>query len=493
MPVAKSQPLSANKVRTRFAPSPTGALHAGTVRTALFAWLTARHTGGDFILRIEDTDKGREVEGGIKNITESLKYLGLNWDEGPEVDGQHGPYIQSERLEIYKEWAEKLLKTGRAYADPYSPEEVDKFRKAAQAAKKPFLFRDHRPDKPPAWDGSQPLRFKSEPRTYNWADAVMGELASGPEVIDDFIILKSDGYPTYNFAHIIDDYLMEISHVIRSQEFISSVPNYMNLYEALEFKPPVMATVPNVLGDDGKRKLSKREGAKQLLDYQKMGILPEALMNALATTGWNDGTEQELFSKDELIKKFSLDRVQRSGAHFDERRMLWLNGHYIRELKPTQLAEQVEAFWPAAAKQADSKYRQQVLELVQERLKYLAELPKLTSFFFEEPDPKAVKDLLQNTVDKQLEKLSAIEQFDMLKIVRQKLGGSNFSEAVIQETLNDLLESLQTKPGILFALVRVAVTGSPVSPEIFGTLAVLGKDESLKRIDQAVSLLESLA
>ena len=272
-------------IRTRFAPSPTGFMHVGAARTALFAWLLARQAGnnGTFILRIEDTDKQREVEGSIAHIGDSLQWLGVQWDEGIAVGGPHQPYIQSERLEIYKEWAQRLVDAGRAYADPYSPQELDAFREKAKAEKRPFLYRDHRPEQPPAWDGSQPLRFKSNPQNYTWHDAVMGELSSGEEAIDDFIIIKSDGYPTYNFCHIVDDAIMEVTHVLRSQEFLSSTPKFLNLYDALKLKRPVLATLPFVMAIDGKKKLGKRDGAKDILDYGKEGYLPEAMVNFLAS------------------------------------------------------------------------------------------------------------------------------------------------------------------------------------------------------------------
>jgi len=361
-------------VRTRFAPSPTGYLHVGGIRTALFAWLIARQNGGEFILRIEDTDQAREVEGSAQHIIDSLKVLGMDYDQGP--------YYQSQRLEIYRKWAQTLIDAGRAYADPYTPEEVQQFREAAQSAKQPFLYRNHRPENPPAWDGTKPLRFKSEPKAYTRTDAVMGELSTGPEVIDDFVLLKSDGFPTYNFAHIIDDQEMQITHVTRTQEFLASIPNYLNLYEALGFEPPVLATLPFILGPDGKKKLSKRDGAKDVLDYNREGYLPDAMVNFIASLGWNDGTEQEIFSRKELIEKFSLDHVQRSGARFDERRLLWMNGHYIRELSVDELYVKVANFWPAEAAGSDDAYKKQVLSLVQERLKYFAELPELTKFFF---------------------------------------------------------------------------------------------------------------
>ncbi|MEX2007070.1 MAG: glutamate--tRNA ligase [Candidatus Saccharimonadales bacterium] len=472
-------------VRTRFAPSPTGFLHVGGVRTALFAWLVAKQAKGQFILRIEDTDKTREVAGSEKHIMECLTWLGLSIDEGPDNSLEFGPYRQSQRLDIYKKWAKQLIDMGRAYVDTTTPEDLDKLRELAKAKKQPFLYRNLRPDSPisqPYLEGT-PIRFKSEPKPYSWHDEVMGDLSTGPEVIDDFIILKSDGFPTYNFAHVIDDHLMKISHVIRSQEFLPSVPKFLNLYEALEIKRPKLATLPYVMGPDGKKKLSKRDGAKDLLDYQRQGFLPEALVNFLATLGWNDGTEQEIFSLPELIAKFQLNKVQRSGARFDEQRLLWMNGHYIRGLSKKQLSAKAADFWPATAK-ADQAYKDDVLGLVQDRLKFLAELPELTNFFFEEPKTSAVKSLLNE--DQQLKNISQETKQQMLKETVKELSMSSFSLADIKERLNKLLSQLETKPAILFSLVRIAISGAPSSPELFGTLKVLGKQKSLERLNQAI-------
>ncbi len=458
-------------VRTRFAPSPTGYLHVGGIRTALFAWLVARQAKGQFILRIEDTDKAREVEGSIEHIQKSLKWLGLDWDEGP--------IKQSDRLHIYKEWANRLVKEGRAYADPYTAAEVQAFRDQAKAAKKPFLFRDHRPENPPAWNGSQPLRFRSEPKAYKWRDAVLGELSTGPEVIDDFILIKSDGFPTYNFSHIVDDADMKISHVIRSQEFIASVPNYLNLYEALSLQPPILSTVPYVMAIDGSKKLSKRDGAKDILDYAAAGYLPEAMLNFLATLGWNDGSEQEIFSRQELVEKFSLDHVQKSAARFDEKRLEWLNGAWIRKLSLDELFKKVSDFWPEDAKAADETYKKQVLGLVQERLKFFKELPDLTKFFF--VDLPLNPELI--SVHKQLGKLPATELKELLEKSRQTLEQSDFSVKDLTEKLNQLLEQTGQKPVVLFSLIRVATTQAPASPGLAETLAVLGKKRSLERLD----------
>ncbi|HJQ08821.1 MAG TPA: glutamate--tRNA ligase [Candidatus Saccharimonadales bacterium] len=472
-------------VRTRFAPSPTGYLHVGGVRTALFAWLLARQSGGQFILRFEDTDKVREVEGSGQHIVDSLRWLGLDWDEGISVGGPHAPYKQSERLDMYKEWAQKLVDKGQAYADPYSPEELQAFRDQAKAAKKPFLFRNHRPENPLVWDSTQPLRFKSEPKAYQWHDAVMGDLSAGEEAVDDFILIKSDGYPTYNFCHIIDDLLMECTHIIRSQEFLASVPKYLNLYEALEIERPILATVPFVMGPDGKKKLSKRDGAKDVLDYAREGYLPEAMINFMATLGWNDGTEQEIFTPAELIKKFSLDRVQKGGAKFDEQRLIWMNGHHIRQLPLDMAFAKTANFWPPEANTYDGAYKKQVLGLVQERLKYFAELPELTTFFF--TDLPINPNLWQE--HKQLKKLGASELKTLLEQSRAVLAESDFSLENLTERLNDLLERTSQKPAVLFSLIRIATTQAPASPGLAHTLTVLGKETALRRIDTMLKAL----
>jgi len=464
-------------IRTRFAPSPTGLIHVGGVRTALFAWLLARQSGGQFVLRIEDTDKNREVTGAEQHIMESLKWVGIEWDESTDVNGPYAPYRQSERLDIYQEWAQKLVDSGRAYADPYTPEEIQAFRDTAKVEKRPFLYRNHRPENPPIWDGSQPLRLKSEPKNYSWHDAVMGDMSTGPEVIDDFILIKSDGYPTYNFCHIIDDALMKISHVIRSQEFISSTPKFLNLYEALEITPPIFATLPFVMAIDGKKKLSKRDGAKDILDYAREGYLPEAIMNFLATLGWNDGTEQEVFSRHELIEKFSLERVQKSPARFDEKRLEWFNGQWIRRISLDDLYSRCENFWPEVAQDADKAYKKRVLSLLQDRLKTLEDLKNVSYFFTE---PKKDIDLIEN--NKQLKKISPKRREELLEATREALEKSDWTPETIQETLNNLLEETGEKPGTLFSLIRIYTTWTAFSPQLNDTLALLDKETVLQRL-----------
>ncbi len=465
------------KVRTRFAPSPTGYLHVGGIRTALFGWLLARQNEGDFILRLEDTDKKREVAGADQHIMDSLHALGLDPDEGP--------IRQSDRLALYKEAGQKLIEQGRAYADPYSPEQVQAFRDEATKNKQPFLYRNNRPENPPEWDGSQPLRFKSDPKAYKWHDEVMGDLSTGPEVIDDFVLIKSDGYPTYNFSHIVDDQDMAISHVIRGQEFLASVPNYLNLYEALGFTAPVMATVPHILGPSGNKKLSKRDGAKDVLDYIRDGFLPDALVSFIATLGWNDGSEQEVFSRDELVQKFSLERVQRSPARFDEQRLLWVNGNFIRQLPLDELYKQVTNNWPKVAADYDESYKQSVLKLVKERLKYLTELPQLTEFFFKDQpiNPQLISG------HKQLSKISSDDQKLLMKQAIDSLEQSDFSADDVSKRLNDLLTATNQKPVVLFSLIRIATTQAASSPGLAETMSVLGKDTSLRRLNQQLQAL----
>lgn len=480
------------KARTRFAPSPTGYIHVGNVRSALYPYLIAKQTGGDFILRIEDTDQARFVDGAEGLILETLKWLGLDWQEGPLYGatgekGDFGPYHQTDRREVYLKWAKKMIDEGLAYADPYSPEEVQVFRDQAKAEKRAFLYRDHRPENPPEWQLGMPLRFKTpEIKRYTWQDAVMGELSAGPEALDDFILIKADGLPTYNFAHIIDDFEMKVTHVIRGAEYVASTPKYLSLYEALNITPPILAHVPHILAPSGNKKLGKRDGAKSVSEYRDDGILPEAMLNFLAQLGWNDGTEKELYSLDELIKTFSLERVQKSGARFDEQRLLWLNGQWIRKIPIDDLLERCSNFWGESAKNATPLLRRQVLELVFDRLKTLSDLPLLTSYFFEEP----VVDETLISGNKQLKKLTDETRRDLLQQSHDRLAAlTDWSPESIQQCLNSLLEQTEQKPGILFSLIRIVTTWAPFSPQLNEMLAVIGKERTLARINHYLSHL----
>lgn len=474
-------------VRTRFAPSPTGFLHVGNVRAALFPWLVARQAGGTFILRVEDTDQAREVAGAVEYMRDTLQWLGIDWDEGPDIPGEYGPYTQSERKATYLEWAQRMADEGTAYADTRTPEELQALREDAKAQKRPFLARNYRPEKPTVWQPGLPLRFKSTPKAYSWHDAIMGDLSAGEDAVDDFILMKSDGFPTYNFAHIIDDNNMQISHVIRGLEYIASMPKYLNLYEALGFEQPIFAHAPHIMAPDGNKKLSKRDGAKSILQYRDKGFLPEAMLNFLASLGWNDGSEQELFSREELIEKFSLDRVQRSGARFDEQRLLWLNGAWIRSLDSLTLYSRSSGYWPDSSASYDDEYKQRVLGLIQERLKYFAEIPLLTNFFFE--DLPINRELID--INKQLKKYTYTELASLLETSKLSLEQSDFSAADLTSRLNELLETTGQKPGVLFSLIRLATTWSPSSPALADTLAVLGKARSLQRLEASLVAMGS--
>jgi len=474
-------------IRTRYAPSPTGFMHVGGVRTALFAYLIARQDpNGKFILRLEDTDQKREVAGSAEHLMKALKALGIIYDEGPDIGGPYAPYRQSERLESYKRWGQKLIDKDRAYADPYTPEQLDEFHEKAKNEKRAFLYRNHRPENPPVWGGTMPLRFKSDPKSYSWHDEVMGDLQSGPEVIDDIILIKSDGYPTYNFAHIVDDAEMDITHIIRGQEFIASQPNYLNIYEALGIEHPIFATMPHILNKEGNKKLGKRDGAKDVLEYLTDGYLVETMMNFIVSMGWNDGTEQEIFSHDELVSKFSFDRIHRNGAHFDEQRLLWMNGQHIRLLSVDELYNRVQDFWPESAKDASEENKKIVLKLVQDRLKTLKDLSILTNYFFSEPVP----DWSMLESNNQLNKLPKDEIVKLLESSKLELIKSEYDANSLQQTLNNILEITNQKPGILFSLIRLAVSWAPFSPALNETLAVIGKEKVQQRLQLAIDTIK---
>lgn len=469
-----------NTVRTRFAPSPTGFLHVGAMRTALFKYLFAKNQRGSFILRIDDTDRERLVKGAEEHIKQSLQWLGLNWD------GE--PYRQSDRFDIYQEYAAKLKEKGMFYPCWCTPDRLNKLRKKAEEEKVAFKYDRYCLSHP--GDTSKPhvLRFRMPDKNHKieWTDLVKGKISVESKDLDDFVGIKSDGWPTYHFSSVVDDHTLEISHVIRGDEWVASTPKHLLVYEAFGWRPPEYAHVPPVLGPDGKKKLGKRDGAKDILEYRNQGYLPEALINFLATLGWNDGTEQEVFMFDELTRKFSIKRVQKSGARFDERRLLWLNGAHIRMLKADDLYKIAEEFWPQTAKKYDKGYKQKVLNLVQERLKYFAELPELTEFFFVDlpVNPKLIDE------HKKLNKYDKGKLKQLLETVKKSIGGiDDFTDENIQSTLNSLLQQTGEKPVILFSLVRIATTQASASPGLAETMGILSKETCLRRIDEQIKAL----
>ncbi len=483
-------------IRTRFAPSPTGYIHIGNVRSAIYPYLIAAQAkradeDGSFILRIEDTDRARYVEGATELVEDTLKWLGLDWDEGPIVGGPNEPYFQSERRAIYHEWAQKLIDAGRAYADPTPSEQIQQYRDRCNAEKAPFLYRNFRPTETPTWHEGIPLRFKADPKPRQWHDEVMGDLEAGPEVQDDIILIKADGLPTYNFAHIVDDATMQVTHICRGVEYLSSMPNYLALYEALGLEQPKFVTLPHILAPTGGKKLGKRDGAKSVTEYRADGILPEALLNYLACLGWNDGTEEEIYTKEDLIVKFSVDRIQTSGARFDEAKILWTNGQWIRKIFDEQgvyaLYGRTTSFWPAVAAEYDDEYRQQVLSIIYDRLKTLKDLETMTTYFFADPEI----NLEMITGNKFLKKYSEAELADLLRQTVDVLKDLEWTEENLQNTLNDLLVKLGKKPAELFSLIRIAVSFAPFSPALHQTLYVLGKNVTLARLEKVITAISN--
>ncbi len=469
------------KVRVRFAPSPTGSLHLGGIRSALYDYLFAQSRQGSFVLRIEDTDRERLVEGTMEQIIASLRWLGLDYDEGPDIGGAFGPYVQSDRLELYRRYADQLMQAGVLYPCWCTPERLADLRKQAQADKAAFKYDRYCLDHPQDLGQPHVLRFKvPADQQIAWDDAVRGRIEFNTNDQDDFVAMKSDGYPTYNFANVIDDQLMQISHVLRGDEFIASTPKHLLLFQAYGWTPPIYAHLPQVLGTD-KTKLSKRHGAKSVLEYRDEGYLPEAVINFMALLGWNEGegSTQEIYTRAELIKAFSLEGVNDSPAVFDPTRLDWLNGEHIRALSLSDLTQRAEPFWSAAAKTAEPQYRQQVLALLQDRLKKLSELPELSDFFFSDPP---VDKLL-------LTELSGGEAHRFLTAAGKALKSSGFNAKDLESTLRALAAELTVKTSWLFGTLRAAVTGKSAAPGLFETMAVLGQEAVLRRLDAALQVV----
>ncbi len=468
------------KIVTRFAPSPTGFMHSGNLRTGLFAWLWARKNKGIFILRIEDTDKAGEVEGSIEHIKEALRWIGMDWNEGPDVGGPHSPYIQSQRLALYKSYGEKLIASGCAYADPYTPEQLDAWRKEAEANKKPFLYRDHRPENPPVWDGTMPLRFKVlNIKKFSWTDAVWGDLSAGEEALDDFILIKSDGYPTYNFAHIVDDIEMNVTHVTRGQEFISSTPKFLSLYEAFGITPPVFISTPPIMGSEGGKKLGKRDGAKDVLEYKKEGYLPEAMMNFLALLGWNPGGEKEVFTKEELIELFDLNKIQHSGGKFGDEKLDWLNKEHMKKMPLEEIKNNIFAYLPS------NLQNEKLVSIIFERISKWGDIKTMLEageldFFVTVPELNKTKLIYKNST---AEKTS--ENLNLAISALEKLDSNDFIMENIKTALMSVADSFPSRGEILHP-VRYALSGLDKSPDPFIIASILGKYETISRLQKAV-------
>lgn len=483
--------------RVRFAPSPTGYPHVGNIRTAMFNWLLARHTGGSFILRIEDTDVARKVEGAVESILDGLRWLGLNWNEGPEVGGPYEPYFQSQRLHLYREAAERLVAQGNAYYCYCSPQRLEEMRAEQVSRKQPPGYDRHCRDlteKERAQkeaEGTTPVvRFKVplEGQT-NFSDLIFGEVVFENSSLDDFVLLKSDGYPTYHLANVVDDSAMEVSHVIRAEEWISSTPRHILLYRALGLEPPQFVHHPMILGPD-RSKLSKRHGAVSILEYREQGYLPETMFNFLSLIGWSLDDKTEIMSRQELVENFSLERIGKTGAIFNRDKLDWMNGVYIRSLSVEDFTQRVLPFLeralpPEVKRPLSLDYVRQIMPLIQERARTLAEVAELTEFFFTEIDYES--NLL---IVKKMNQELAIQA---LEASRQKLEPiGKFNHESLEAVLRPLAGELGLKTGQLFGTLRVAVTGRTVAPPLFETMSVLGKELCLKRIKVALSKLRGL-
>jgi len=482
-------------VRVRYAPSPTGYPHVGNIRTALFNWLFARHHGGSFIVRIEDTDVTRKVKDAVKAILDGLRWLGLDWDEGPEVGGKHAPYFQSQRLEIYRELAERLISQGDAYYCYCSPQRLKEMRAEQVGRKQPpgydrlcrDLTQEERAQKEA--EGITPVvRFKTPlGGQTRFDDLIRGEVVFDNNTLDDFILLKSDGYPTYHLANVVDDHLMEISHVLRAEEWLSNTPRHLLLYRALGFEPPQFAHLPMILGSD-RSKLSKRHGAVSITEYREQGYLPEAMVNFLALLGWSLDDKTELMSREELIQSFSLERISRTAAIFNRDKLNWMNGVYIRNLTADEFFEAVEPYLmmniPAGeALIASEEYVRDILPLIQERARTLAEVAELAQFFFIDRLDYEPGLLIG-------ENMSHHSAIQALKAAQQRLSQlEEFDAGSLEALLRPLAVELGLKTGQLFGTLRVAVTGRTAAPPLFQTMAVLGKERCLRRIEAALARL----
>lgn len=461
-------------VRTRFAPSPTGFLHVGGVRTALFSWLYAKHHHGEFILRIEDTDQERSTQESVRAILDGMAWLGMDYDEGP--------IYQTDRYQRYKEVAQQFLDEGKAYRCECSKERLDALRESQLAAKeKPRYDGLCRNKKFPLSDAPYVIRFKNPGEgTVSFHDEVYGEIHVENSEMDDLILVRSDGHPTYNFAVVIDDMDMNITHVIRGDDHINNTPRQINLFRALNAPIPIFAHLPMILGEDGKR-LSKRHGAVSVLQFKELGILPHALLNYLVRLGWSNG-DQEIFSLDEMIACFDLKNVSRGVSSFNYEKLYWLNQHYQKNDPVEDVAEALH--WHlenAGVNFADGPNLNDLVALQAERCKTLVEMCQMSLYFFTdtlEYDDTAVKKHLRPVI---LEPLTAL--YESLKAVQI------WEKEHLQECVNDIAAKFEINMGKIAQPLRVAVTGSSMSPSIDMTLTLLGKERVLTRLDTALQQL----
>ncbi len=515
-----------DSVRVRAAPSPTGRVHIGNVRTFLYNYLFSRRNNGSYVLRIEDTDQKRKVEGGMEAIIEAMGLFGITFDESPEVGGEYGPYVQSDRLEIYKERAEELVSKGAAYYCFCSSDRLEKVRKQMQDnGQRPMYdkkcrsisIEDARERIKKGEKYVVRLKVPDEGETV-YEDVVFGKIKTQNKDIDDQVLLKSDGFPTYHLAVTVDDHLMKISHIMRATEWMSSTPKHVLLYDAFGWKPPIYAHVPMILNPDGKGKLSKRKGALPAISYLRKGYLKEAVLNYFALIGWAPAQEfarqDEIYTIDELIKYFDLDRIHKSGGRYDQKKFDAINGKHIRLMSTEELADRVFDWaenlvlaefisdkydehpnWEVELKEKVKKYLPKwkkdkeffikALELVHERLVYLGELPDLLNFFFEEELEYKDADFAKMKYDNLGDTLVGLWQ--KLEPIIQK----SWNHETWEKTIRDYADEKDWKHGDMFMLLRLAVTGGPVSPPLFECMELMGLDKCDKFVNDALKYLKA--
>jgi len=482
----------ANRVRTRFAPSPTGYMHVGNLRTALYAYLIAKHDNGDFILRIEDTDQERQVEGALEIIYNTLKVTGLKHDEGPDVGGPVGPYIQSERTDIYKKYAEELVEKGEAYYCFCTKERLDLLRANSEALKRPFKYDKHclnlskEEIESNLKAGTQYVIRQKNPvtGTTTFNDEIFGAISVDNSELDDMILMKSDGFPTYNFANVVDDHLMGITHVVRGSEYLSSSPKYNRLYEAFGWEVPVYIHCPPIM-KDSQHKLSKRHGDASYEDLVAQGYLKDAVLNFIALLGWNPGNEKEIFTLDELMQTFDYRNISRSPAIFDDVKLRWMNSEYIKKMSIEEFHELAMPFYKMAiTKDLDFK---KLSELMHTRTEILNEIPANIDFF--EALPEYSKEMY---VHKKMKTNYENSLLTLEKTLPKFEGISDWNFEAIKDACMGLVEELGVKNGIVLWPIRTALSGKQFTPGgAFEIAEILGKEESIKRINEGIKILQN--
>ncbi len=472
------------RVRTRFAPSPTGFMHIGNLRTAIFAFLVAKRHNGDFLLRVEDTDQKRQVEGAIEFIYDTLKLCNIKIDEGPMNPGDYGPYTQSERKDIYKENAEKLIELGAAYYCFCSEEELEEQRQIADSRKKPFLYNGKcsklsKEEIKEKIASNEPYVIRQKmPQDGETIieDLIHGKIKINNEILDDQILLKSDGFPTYNFANVIDDHLMKISHVMRGHEYLDQTAKYNLLYEAFGWEKPIYIHVAMVLGEDG-AKLSKRNGDASFMDLYEMGYLPEAIVNYLVFLGWSPTTNQEIFSMEELISNFDESRISKTSSQYDVKKLKWYNSQYIKRLDEKKYLDFIKPFLQKGndLSNKDDKWISHLLLLYKDHIDYGEEIVEVTKLFFQ--DDYHVTDDGKIFLDENKEAKTCLKAF---KEEIEQISDWNVDN--ISQAINNVKEKQEIKGKLLFMPIRIKVSGQMHGPELPDTIYLIGKEKILERL-----------